>query len=90
MLTQPVLLIVLIVALAALYVLLPVAADAYGRFRSRRRVRCPETGEETSIQVDAEHAARTSLIGRPRLQIADCRHWPGRHGCGQKCLEQVG
>jgi len=89
MFDHPVLLILLIAALGALYVLAPVAADAYGRFRSRRQVQCPETGTVTSIQVDADRAARTALFGEPKLRVSDCRFWPGRYDCAQRCLEKV-
>lgn len=89
MFNDPALLILAIAALGIFYVLVPVAADAYGRFRFRRQVECPETKEMTSIQLDAEHAACSAMFGRPRLRIADCRYWPGRYGCERKCLENV-
>ncbi|MBI3025440.1 MAG: hypothetical protein HYY66_07185 [Candidatus Tectomicrobia bacterium] len=90
MFTHPLLLILSIAAAGAVYVLIPVAADAFGRFRSRRQVECPETGRVTSIQVDAELAARTAIFGGPRLRVSDCRDWPARQGCGRKCLEKAG
>ena len=89
MFDHPVLLILSIAALGALYVLAPVAADAYDRFRSRRRVECPETGTVTSIQLDADRAALTALFGEPKLSVSDCRFWPGRYGCAQRCLQKV-
>lgn len=90
MFTDPVLLILSIAAAGAVYVLLPVAADAYDRFRGIRPVQCPETGEETPVRVDAGRAARSALFGHPRLCVKDCGNWPGRIGCAQRCVEQIG
>ncbi len=78
-----------VAALGALYVLLPVARDVYNRFKRLRLVRCPETDRETSIQVDAARAARTALVGRPKLKVRDCARWPARKGCGERCLSQL-
>jgi hypothetical protein len=73
-------------ALAFLYVLAPIVADAFGRHRRPRTLHCPETGGEARVQIDARHAARTALPGPPELRVADCSLWPERAGCHQACL----
>ncbi|MBI3126540.1 MAG: hypothetical protein HYZ11_02935 [Candidatus Tectomicrobia bacterium] len=89
MFANPLWLVFSIVALGGIYVLAPAAAHVYGRFRSRRQVICPETGEKASIQLDAGRAARTALFGEPEIRLLDCRRWPERRGCGRECLKEA-
>jgi hypothetical protein len=76
-----------LLALGLLYVLVPLVADTYRRFRSRRMLRCPETGTQAEVGIDASRAALTSALGRPQLRAEDCSLWPEKKGCGQECLE---
>lgn len=78
-----------IVVLAALYVLFPVALEAFRRFRGRRTLRCPETQDEALVETDGLHAALTSAVGRPHLRAKSCSLWPGRMNCGQGCLSRL-
>jgi hypothetical protein len=75
-----------IAGLAVGYVLLPIVADTYSRYRRRRALRCPETGLVADVQVDARHAAATAIPGPPELRVQDCSLWPDRRGCEQSCL----
>jgi hypothetical protein len=79
-----------IVVLGVVYVLLPVAGDAYVRFRGRRRVRCPEAGTAADVQLDARHAALTAALGDPDVRVAGCSLWPERAGCAQACVPTGG
>jgi hypothetical protein len=79
-------LLLVIGALAVFYVLVPVVADAFTRYRRKRLLRCPETGMAAEVQVDARHAALTAIPGPPELRVADCSLWPDRHGCAQRCV----
>lgn len=75
-----------IVALAAVYVLLPVTGEVFFRLRRRRRLNCPETGAKVEMGVDARWAAFTAAFGQPRLRVRSCSLWPERSACGQSCL----
>jgi hypothetical protein len=75
-----------IIAVAALYVLLPIVADTFLRFRGKKLLRCPVTGERAVVDVDARRAALTSAFGRMLLKIRGCSLWPGREGCAQDCV----
>ncbi len=79
--------IVAIAALGALYVLFPLAADTFSRYRSRRTLKCPETGEEAEVQIDASRAAWGAVLGKTLLRVKDCSLWPERKGCGKECLK---
>ena len=74
------------IAVAVLFVLLPVVADTFRRFRSKRLLRCPETCGEAEVGIDARHAAWTSAFGRTLLRVKMCSLWPQRKGCAQHCL----
>jgi len=58
-------------------------------FRGRQNVVCPETNESAVIEMDARHAAVTSLIGSPRLRLETCSLWTTRRDCGGQCLAQI-
>lgn len=86
----PVILVGAILTLGVLYVVLPVVIDTLLRFREARRVECPETRREATIEFDAPHAALTSAVGRPKMRLRDCSLWPEKKDCAQDCLKQVG
>jgi hypothetical protein len=74
-----------ILALAVLYVLLPLVAETFRRFRGTRLLRCPVTGEEADVEVDAGRAALASAFGRVLVRIKGCTLWPERKDCAQDC-----
>lgn len=86
--TNPELLIVAILALAASYVLLPIVFPVLRHFQGRRLVKCPETGKGVGVDLDGRHAVLTSAIGRPHLRVKDCPLWPNRRGCPQECIKE--
>lgn len=89
--THPGLLIVALIALAALYVVLPTVMHALSYYRRPRALICPETGATVDLRIDAAHAAATSVYDQhPHLQVKQCSLWPGRQGCGQACLKMPG
>jgi hypothetical protein len=59
------------------------------RFRGQRIITCPETAKPAHVEVDAVHAAFTSMVGRPELSLASCSRWPMKQDCGQECLAQL-
>jgi hypothetical protein len=78
-----------IFALGTFYVMVPIAADVYRRFRGTRVVTCPENQRAAAVEVDARHAALTTVAGRADIKLAQCSRWPERHDCGQECLRQI-
>ena len=77
-----------IVAVAVVYVLLPVVGEAFVRFRVQRRLSCPETGANAEVGVDARRAAFTAAFAHSLLRVKSCSLWPERRGCGQTCLSR--
>ena len=74
----------LVVAVAAgigLAFLCRAVVRAYVRYRGRRVVTCPETEQYAAVDVDAIHAAVSSLSGVPQLRLTSCSRWPEREGC---------
>jgi len=55
----------------------------FARFRGLRKVLCPETGTIAIIRIDALHAALSSAMDDPELQVSGCSRWPERQGCRQ-------
>lgn len=59
------------------------------RFGGERVIICPETGKQAMVEVDARHAALTSLFGQTDLRLENCWRWPMKQNCGQECLLQL-
>jgi hypothetical protein len=78
-----------VTAVGALYVVTPVIADAYRRFRGPRTVTCPESREAAEIGLDTTKAAVTAAFGTPELRVTACSRWPEHQHCGQECLTEV-
>jgi hypothetical protein len=87
--TAPWLTFLAIIGVAVLYVILPIAADTFRRFRGRRMVHCPEEGRPARIQIDATVAAMTAVPGPPKLLVQRCSFWPDRAGCAQRCTRDL-
>lgn len=83
---SPWILVAAILAAAVVYVLLPVVGDTFRRYRVSKVLRCPETGKEAEVGIDASRAALTSAVGHPLLRVKNCSLWPERKDCGQDCL----
>lgn len=84
--SHPWIVLVAILAVALLYVLMPLVADTFRRFRSPRMLSCPETGGTAEIGIDASRAALTSAFGKPLLRVKSCSLWPEKERCRQDCL----
>jgi hypothetical protein len=83
---HPWIVLVAIVAVALLYVLAPLVADTFRRFRSPRLLSCPQTGGRAEVGIDASRAALTSAFGQPLLRVKSCSLWPEKERCKQNCL----
>ena len=86
---QPILVIAALLALGLIYVLAPVAMEAFMRFRKARHVHCPEEPTSAEIKIDAQRAALSVLAGEERLRIRQCSLWPQKSGCAQGCLHAM-
>jgi uncharacterized protein (DUF58 family) len=84
--SHPWIVVVAVLAVALLFVLTPLVADTFRRFRSPRLIRCPETGDQAEVGIDAAHAALTSAVGQPLLRVKSCSLWPEKERCKQECL----
>ena len=84
---DPGLVILGVVGFGFLFVVLPVALMAFGRYRQPREIVCPEKACAAAVAVDARHATWTAALGRLRLRVASCSLWPAREGCAETCLK---
>jgi hypothetical protein len=85
--TTGLILVLAITATAVFYVVLPVIAHAFTRYRRARALPCPETGNTALVQIEAGRAALTSAVGAPDLRVEDCSLWPARKDCAQACVQ---
>ncbi len=86
--SYPWIVILAVVALGLLYVLMPLMADTFRRFRGPRVLTCPDTGGKAEVGIDASRAALTSAFGLPSLQVKSCSLWPEKEQCKQDCLTE--
>ena len=82
-------LVVVVAAGIGLAFLVRAIVRTYVRYRGKRIVTCPETEQYAAVDVDAIHAAVTSLVGTPELRLTSCSRWPEREGCPQDCAWQI-
>lgn len=86
---MPVSIVIAIVAVALAGLALALAGRTWFRMRGSRVVTCPENHALAGVEVDAGHAALTSLYKAPDLRLQTCSRWPEKRGCGQECLRQI-
>ena len=84
--THPWIVVIAVLGFGALYVVLPLIADTFRRYRGIRVLRCPETGGQAQVGINASRAAFTSAFGRPELRAESCSLWPQKEKCAQDCL----
>ena len=88
MLTNPLLLIAGIFALAVVSVFMPVFIDVYRKYRYRKVVTCPETLRFAEVNLKAGLAALGATVGRPVIRVKKCSLWPQREGCDENCVAE--
>lgn len=86
---SPLFLIAAILGLAVVYVVPAVMLEAYSRYCGATDLDCPDTHQAATIRINARHAALTSALGRPKVQVVDCSLWPERKSCDQGCRKQL-
>jgi hypothetical protein len=74
---------------ALIYVVIRFFVKSAEKFGGEQVIICPETKKQAMVEVDATHAALTSLLGRTDLRLESCWRWPLRENCGQECLLQL-
>ena len=82
----PVLVILGVLAIGALFVVFPVVATTLSEHRAPRGVTCPATGGPATISIDPGRAARGAIFGKVLLSVTKCSLWPEREGCERECL----
>ncbi len=87
--TFPIVAALLVVSVAIIYIVVPIAVDTFMRFRGPREVTCPENKQPVTVRVDARYAAATAATGLPKLRLVECARWPERADCEQGCVEQL-
>ena len=80
---------VALLGLVVISVVLPIVADTFLRYRTKRVVHCPVENTNARVLVDAPIAALTSLLGQPKLRIDRCSLWPDRADCAQRCTRYL-
>jgi hypothetical protein len=64
------------------------AAEAQYLWSPPQIVRCPETGKNVCVTLDATLAAMTAIAGPPKLLVTNCELWPERQFCDQACVRR--
>jgi hypothetical protein len=76
-----------IVCLGSIYVIAPIVTDSYRRYRNRRTVICPETGQIAEVDLKAVQASLISALGKHWVRVKWCSLWPRKKGCAEECVE---
>jgi hypothetical protein len=74
-----------IVALAVVYVMVPVGLAVFSHFRHPKRLRCPQSGENATVVIDPGRAGLAAVAGGHSLTLRSCSLLDGRFGCGEWC-----
>ena len=75
--------------LGTAYVVRPVMTDTYRRYRGRKIVVCPETGQIAEIELNAKEATLLSALGNLWLRVKWCSLWPRQERCAEDCLTNL-
>jgi hypothetical protein len=83
------LLLALVVGAATAYFVVPYLVRAFFRYKGTRVITCPETKMQALVEIDARHAALTSIVTKADIRLESCSRWPLRQECGQECLASI-
>jgi hypothetical protein len=78
-----------VLGMGMIYVVFPVFVATFMGYRKNRQVHCPEEKKTATVNVDAQAAALSAVVGKNRVQIKNCSLWPERRDCAQECIAQV-
>ena len=74
------------VALGLYFVAAPVFVNAYRRYRDRKTIICPDTGQIVEVDLKAVRAGLMATLGRHSVRVKWCSLWPRKKGCAQECV----
>jgi hypothetical protein len=79
-----------LLAVAAVFVVVPYALTLGAQFRLPRQVRCPETGSAETVAVGIARQTVYSLLPVcDPVRLCSCTRWPARSACDQACARQL-
>ena len=77
-----------VVTLGLYFVIAPVFVDTYRRYRNRKTIICPDTGEIVEVEIKALTAGLMALLGNQRARVKWCSQWPRKKGCAEGCVKE--
>lgn len=80
---------IILLAATAVFFGIRYFARARTRYGGTQKIICPETGQQSMVELDAVRAALTSALGQPDIRLKSCWRWPLNENCGQECLTQL-
>ena len=83
---NPTTVIPLLIVIAVVFVVLPVAIAAYRFYRVTHTVHCPRMLTKATVTVDARRAARAAVTGSTALSATTCSLLVARPECRTECL----
>ena len=79
-----------LLAVAAVFVVVPYALTLGAQLRRPRPVRCPETGSAETVGIGlARQTVYSFLPVCSPVKLCACTRWPARAGCDQACARQL-
>jgi hypothetical protein len=75
--------------LAGFFIIARQLISVYRRYQGLKIITCPETARPAMVEVDAAHAALTSMVGLTDIRLHQCSRWPLKQDCGQECLAEL-
>jgi hypothetical protein len=77
-----------LVALGIYFVIAPVVTNTYRRYRDRKTIICPDTGQIVEVELKAVRASLMSTLGKHSVRVKCCSLWPRKKGCAQECVKE--
>ena len=77
-----------LVALGLYFVIAPVVTNTYRRYRNRKTIICPDTGQIVEVDLKAVRASLMSTLGKHSVRVKWCSLWPRKKGCAQECVKE--
>jgi hypothetical protein len=65
-----------VVALGLYFVIAPAVVNTYRRYRKRKTIICPDTGQLVEVELKAVHAGLMSALGKHWVRVKRCSLWP--------------
>lgn len=82
---EPLIVIPAIIAIAIVFVVVPVAVTTYLGARKPLEITCPGVGARVMVQVDAKRAT-LAMFSTARQRVTGCSLWPERAFCERDCV----